>query len=230
MQARVEAAPLPILPCVLEPSEAVWAEPGRAAWLSPTVQLRTTTAGGLWATMRRALGGGSVFLTAYEAVGGPGVVAFTAPLPGDIVEVPLDAPVLVHEHGFVAATPGVQVSVGVQQRLGAGVFGGVGFVLQRLAGPGTAWVALSGAIKTYTLAAGQSLQVHPGHLGMFDATVTCGFTVVRGIRNLLFGDEGVFFAVLTGPGRFWLQSMPAPLLAHALARYGSAAPPPPDVP
>jgi uncharacterized protein (AIM24 family) len=126
---------------------------------------------------------------------------------------------LVHRHGFMCATPGVQFSIGFQQRLGAGVFGGTGFRMQRLQGQGQAWVELNGEVVTYDLQPGNTLRVHPGHVGMYQESVQFNVTTVPGIKNALFGGDGIFLATLTGPGRVWLQSMSMPHLAHAIAEY-----------
>jgi uncharacterized protein (AIM24 family) len=126
---------------------------------------------------------------------------------------------LVHRHGFMCATIGVQFSIGFQQRLGAGVFGGTGFRMQRLQGQGQAWVELHGEVVTYDLQPGNTLRVHPGHVGMFQESVQFTVTTVPGIKNAFFGGDGIFLAALTGPGRVWLQSMTMQHLAHAIQEY-----------
>ncbi len=112
-----------------------------------------------------------------------------------------------------------QLSVGFQQSLGSGIFGGDGFVLQHLAGNCQAWVELDGEVVTYDLQAGDSLRVHPGHVGMFETSVQFGVTRIPGIKNMLFGGDGIFLAELTGPGKIWLQSLPLSNLAHALRPF-----------
>jgi uncharacterized protein (AIM24 family) len=126
---------------------------------------------------------------------------------------------LIHRHGFLCGTDGIELSVGFQRSLGAGVFGGQGFVLQKIGGEGTAWVELDGEVVTYDLSPGETLRVHPGHVGMFEGTVNFDITMLPGIRNMLFGGDGLFLAALTGPGKVWLQSLPLSNLAHALAQY-----------
>jgi uncharacterized protein (AIM24 family) len=152
-------------------------------------------------------------------------VGFSAKVPGSIVEVavPPGQTYMIHRHGFVCATRGVELSTGFQRSLGSGLFGGEGFVLQKLSGACTAWVELGGEIVTYDLQPGESLQVHPGHIGMFDAAVAFDIVLMQGIRNALFGGDGLFIARLTGPGRVWLQSLTVPGLAHALRPYISQA-------
>jgi uncharacterized protein (TIGR00266 family) len=218
--ARIHGSLLPVLELTLEDGETIVAEAGRLSWMTAGMRMRTTLFGhgGLFGALRRAAGGGGWFWTAYT---GPGILAFSSALPGQIVEVPL-APrqsVMVHARGFLAGTAGVRVSVGFQRRLGAGLFGGDGFILQKIEGAGTAWVELTGQVVPYDLDRDQKLWVHPGHVGMFESTVGFSVRLVRGIRNLLFGEEGLFFAELSGPGRVWCQSMPLSQLAAALAPF-----------
>jgi len=125
----------------------------------------------------------------------------------------------VHRHGWLCGTPGIVPSVGLQQSFRGGIWGGEGFVLQKLEGQGTAWIELSGELTTYDLPPMQGLLVHPGHIGMFQGTVQFSVTRMPGIANAVFGEDGFHVVMLTGPGRVWLQSMPLPVLAQALARY-----------
>jgi uncharacterized protein (TIGR00266 family) len=217
---------MPMLELMLQPNESVYAESGELAWISMSVQLQTGTGvggqqGGFMAALGRAMAGATIFMTEYTAVGGVGMAAFCAKLPGEIhtLELRGDRAYSVHRHGFMCATPGVQIGVAFQQRLGAGIFGGTGFRMQRLAGSGMAWVEMHGEVISYDLQPGNSLRVHPGHVAMFEETVSFNVTTMPGIRNALFGGDGLFLAVLTGPGRVWLQSMSLPHLAHAIGSY-----------
>jgi uncharacterized protein (AIM24 family) len=126
---------------------------------------------------------------------------------------------LVHRHGFLCATDGVTIGIGFQQSLGAGVFGGSGFVLQKVAGAGTAWLELSGELIMKNLAPGEVLRVHPGHVGAFQASVGFQITMVPGLKNMIFGGDGIFLAVLQGPGTVWLQTLPISRLAHQIGEY-----------
>jgi uncharacterized protein (AIM24 family) len=179
----------------------------------------------MFGALKRVAGGGTLFMTEFSAQGAPGVVGFATKVPGSILPVTVQPgqEYMIHRHGFLCATPSVDLSVGFQQSLGAGIFGGDGFRLQRLAGPCQAWVELSGEVVTYDLAPGDTLRVHPGHVGMFESRVRFEITRIKGIKNMLFGGDGVFLAALTGPGRVWLQSLPLPNLAHALAPYLGAS-------
>jgi uncharacterized protein (AIM24 family) len=126
---------------------------------------------------------------------------------------------MIHRHGFLCATPQVQLSVGFQQSLGAGIFGGDGFLLQKVNGIGTCWLELSGEVVIRDLAPGETLRVHPGHVGAFTSSVSFQITTIPGIKNMIFGGDGIFMAALTGPGRVWLQTLPISNLAHQLQRY-----------
>ncbi len=126
---------------------------------------------------------------------------------------------LVHRHGWVCGTDGIVPTVGMQQTFRGGIYGGDGFVLQRLEGEGQAWIELSGEIVSYELAAGQTMLAHPGHVGLFEDRVSFTITRVQGIKNMFFGDDGFHLVSLTGPGNIWLQSMPVPVLAQALTPY-----------
>jgi uncharacterized protein (AIM24 family) len=171
--------------------------------------------------LKRVAGGGSLFMTEYRAYGAPGVVSFATKVPGHIVpvEVGPGSEFLVHRHGFLCATPQVSIGVGFQQSLGAGIFGGDGFLLQRVGGQGTAWLELSGELIVKNLAPGEVLRVHPGHVGAFQSSVAFQITTVPGIKNMIFGGDGIFLAELMGPGAVWLQTLPISRLAHQISEY-----------
>jgi uncharacterized protein (TIGR00266 family) len=225
MQAQVKGSTMPVLEMVLDPGEVIVSDHGELSWMTPNMQMTQTAnvgqSTGLLGGLKRALGGASILLTRYQATGGPGMVAFAAKVPGHIfpLEVAPGQGYLVHHHGWVCGTEAVTPSVGFNQGLGGMLFGKEGFVLQRLEGSGTAWVELSGEVTTYDLAAGQSLMVHPGHVGVFHETVSFQMTRVQGIANRYFGADGHWLVALTGPGRVWLQSMPLPVLAASLRPY-----------
>jgi len=203
---------MPVLEFALGPNDAVISEAGELSWMSASVQMTTHT---------QHAGGGSLFMTEYRAVGAPGEVAFATRVPGHIVPVEVGPghEYFVHRHGFLCATPYIELGVGFQQSLGAGIFGGDGFLLQRVTGQGVAWLELSGELVIKDLAAGETLRVHPGHVGAFQSTVAFQIQRVPGIKNLIFGGDGVFLAALTGPGRVWLQTLPISRLAHQIQEY-----------
>ncbi len=224
MQSRITGTTMPVLEFMLDANDAIISEAGELSWMGSTIQLTTHTqfaGGGLFGVLKRVAGGGSIFMTEYRAIGGPGELAFATKLPGHIVPVEVSPghEYMIHRHGFLCATSQIQISVAFQQSLGAGIFGGDGFLLQRLSGQGTAWLELSGELVTRDLLPGETLRVHPGHVGAFQVSVSFQITTVPGIKNMIFGGDGIFLASLTGPGRVWLQTLPISKLAHALAPY-----------
>jgi len=225
MQSRITGTTMPVLELVLESNESIISEAGELSWMSSSIQMTTHTqfagGGGLFGVLRRVAGGGSIFMTEYRAVGAAGELAFATKLPGHIVpvEVTPGRDFMIHRHGFLCATPQIQISVGFQQALGAGIFGGDGFLLQKVTGQGTAWLELSGELVIRDLRPGETLRVHPGHVGAFEDSVSFQITTVPGIRNMIFGGDGIFLAALTGPGRIWLQTLPISKLAHAIDQY-----------
>jgi uncharacterized protein (TIGR00266 family) len=225
VKSKIIGTTLPVLEIGLEPGDKIVAEPGEFSWMTDTVQLNTTamTAGakGLFGALGRAFSGGGLFMTEYTSGTGNGLVAFAAKVPGQIVQVDV-APgsgYMIHRHGFLCATHGVELTMGFQKSLGAGIFGGNGFVLQHLGGTSSAWVELGGEIVTYDLQPGETINVHPGHIGMFQDSVNFDITFMKGVMNAVFGGDGLFIARLTGPGKVWLQTLTLPNLAHALAPY-----------
>jgi uncharacterized protein (AIM24 family) len=225
MQANVNGTTMPVLEMLLDPGEALISTHGDLSWMTANMQLtqkvNTGGSGGLMAGLKRAVGGGGIFLTRYEAVGGQGMITFASKLPGRIlpVEIAQGQGYLVHRHGWMCGTPGITPTIGLQQTFKGGLWGGDGFILQRLEGEGQAWVELSGEIVTYELVAGQTLLVHPGHVGMFQDSVSFQVIRLQGIANRYMGADGHHLVSLTGPGNIWLQSMPLPVLAQALSEY-----------
>ena len=225
MQTRIQGTTMPVLDVQLDPNESVFSESGELSWMTASIQMTTHTqmggGGGIFGVLKRVAGGGSLFMTEYRAVQYPGEVSFATKVPGHIVPVQV-APgqeLMVHRHGFLCATTQVTISVGFQQSLGAGIFGGDGFMLQKVGGAGTAWLELSGELIMKNLAPGEMLRVHPGHVGAFQASVGFQITTVPGLKNAIFGGDGIFLAVLTGPGTVWLQTLPISRLAHQISEY-----------
>ncbi len=225
MQHTIVGTTMPVLEFTLDPNESIISEAGELSWMSSAIQLTTHTqfggGGGLFGVLKRVAGGGTLFMTEYRAMGGQGQIAFATKVPGHIlpVEVGPGHEFMIHRHGFLCATPQVQMGVGFQQSLGAGVFGGDGFLLQKVSGQGTAWLELSGEVIMKDLRPGENLRVHPGHVGAFESSVSFQITTVPGIKNMIFGGDGLFLASLNGPGKVWLQTLPISKLAHQLMEY-----------
>ena len=224
MRSRIHGSILPVLEIALEPGERIISETGELSWKTPSIGMKTGAGvggGGFFGAVGRAVSGGSLLMTEYSAHQGPGLVAFAAKIPGTLtqMEVPAGRSYLIHKHGFLCGTAGIQLSVGLQQRIGSGILGGTGFILQKVSGAGQFWVELGGEVVHKMLAPGEVIQVHPGHVGMFEDSVAFDMTTVPGIRNMFFGGDGIFLAELRGPGNVWLQTLTLPNLAHALAPY-----------
>jgi len=200
--------------------ETLYSQTNCMAWMSDNIQMNTHTGGGLFAGIKRSLSGGSLFITDFTAMG-PGHIAFAPRFPGTIVARKLapNESLICRKETFLCAEKSVALEIAWQQRIGAGFFGGEGFILQRVTGPGVVWLDLSGELVERDLAAGERLLVHAGHVGIQEPTVQFSIQMVRGFRNVLFGGEGLFLATLTGPGHIWLQSMPIMNLAEEIGRY-----------
>ena len=204
----------------LAPGEVVYSQTASMAWMTDGVRMSTNTGGGLFAGLKRSLTGGSFFVTEFAADRG-GHVAFAPRFPGSILARNL-APgesVICRKETFLCAERTVSLELAWQQRIGAGFFGGAGFILQKVIGPGMVFLDLSGEVVTKRLGYGERLLVHAGHVGVHEPSVSFDIQMVPGFRNILFGGEGLFLAVLTGPGEVCLQSMPIINLAEEIARY-----------
>lgn len=225
MQSRIVGTTMPVLEVLLQPGEQLISEAGELSWMTQSIAMTTHTqmggGGGFFGAIKRVAGGGTLFMTEYTAQGAPGEVAFATKVPGHIlpVEIGPGHEYMIHRHGFLCATPQVNLGVGFQQSLGAGIFGGDGFLLQKVNGYGTCWLELSGEVVIRDLQPGETLRVHPGHVGAFSGNISFQITTIPGIKNMLFGGDGIFLAALTGPGRVWLQTLPLSNLAHQLQRY-----------
>lgn len=212
----------------LEPGQTIFSETGGMAWMSGNVNMNTNTGGGggglggmLGGMVKRAISGESLFIVDYTVQGGRGLVAFASEFPGKIIPLHLAAgqSMIMQRDAFMCAEKTVTLDIHFRRNLGSGFFGGEGFVMQRATGPGVAFAELDGEIVEYTLEPGQVLKVDTGHVAMFEPTVQFDVEMVRGFRNILFGGEGLFLATLRGPGRIWLQTMPAMNLAKKIANY-----------
>ena len=204
----------------LSPGEQLFSQTASMAWMTDNIRMDTNTGGGLFAGLKRAMAGGGLFVTEFTA-DGAGHIAFAPRFPGQIVveELRADQVLVCRKETFLCAQKSVTLDIAFQQRFGAGLLGGDGFILQHVKGPGTAFLDLSGEVIVKELRPGERLIVHAGHVGMFEPSVQFDVRMMRGFRNALFGGEGLFLATLTGPGRVWLQSMPIMNLAEEIARH-----------
>lgn len=221
MRYQIEGTVLQSLDIQLSPGEAIFTEAGGMAWYKGAINMETDTRGGLMAGLGRALAGESLFMTTYTCTSGEGHITFTPEAPGKVVPLDLgDGQVVICQRdAFMCAQNSVKLEMHFRKRLGAGLFGGEGFILQKVTGPGTVFFEVPGEVREYTLGAGEVMRVDPGHLAIFDPSVDYDIARVKGVKNILFGGEGLFLATLTGPGRVWLQTMPISNLAAKLMPY-----------
>jgi uncharacterized protein (TIGR00266 family) len=221
MRYEITGTVLPSVDVYLEAGESVYTESGGMAWMTGQIEMDTNTRGGLLKGLGRKLSGESLFMTSYKAQGGAGVVTFTPEAPGRILVFELEAgqSLICQRDAFMTAEESVDMEMHFRRRLGAGFFGGEGFILQKLTGPGTVFLEIAGDVRDYTLEAGQRMDVDPGHIACYEPTVDYDIRSVKGITNALFAGEGLFLATLQGPGKVWLQSMPIPNLARKIRKY-----------
>ncbi|MBR2991022.1 MAG: TIGR00266 family protein, partial [Solobacterium sp.] len=197
-------------------NESMITEGGSMVWMSPNMQMETTGSGGLG----RLFAGEKIFQNIYTARGGRGLIAFGSSFPGRIAEVDLsEKDWIFQKSAFLAAEPSVELSIEFRKKMGTGFFGGEGFIMQRLSGKGIAFVEIDGDLKEIELERGEQLVVDTGYVAGYEATVRMEIMQVKGVKNVLFGGEGLFNTVLTGPGTVWLQTMPVSSVAGAILPY-----------
>ena len=220
MKYEIKGTPLPVAICYLEPGEKMITERGSMSWMSPNMEMETN-AGGFGKALGRMFSGESLFRNTYTAKDGQGTIAFASSFPGSIVpfEITPGRELIVQKSGFLASESTVELSVHIQKKLGAGFFGGEGFIMQKLSGNGTVFVEFDGAVMEYDLAAGQSIVLDTGYLAAMDATCNLEIRQVPGLKNKLLGGEGFFNTVVSGPGKVYIQTMPINKVAGALIPY-----------
>lgn len=220
MRYNITGDPMPVVICHLDRDESMITESGAMVWMSPNMEM-DTVGGGIGKVFGRMFSGERLFQNIYTARGGEGLIAFASSFPGSIkpVEITPDKPVIAQKSAFLASTSGVDLSVHFQKRFGTGLFGGEGFIMQKISGNGIAFLEFDGSIVEYELEAGQQIVVDTGNLAMMDPTCSMEIQSVRGVKNVLFGGEGLFNTVVTGPGKVTLQTMPLSTFANTLRPY-----------
>jgi uncharacterized protein (TIGR00266 family) len=206
----------------IQPNQTIFSDAGAMSWMTTTVNMNTTMGGGgLGGMLKRAVSGASAFIIDFTATGAPGQAAFSTDFPGKILPIELDAgqSVILHKHAFLCAEKSATLDVFFTRKLGAGMFGGEGFILQKLTGPGVIFAELDGDAIEYNLKPGEVMKVEPGHVAMFEGSVTFDIQMIKGMTNILLGGEGLFLATLKGPGRIWMHSMTVSKMAHRLVEY-----------
>ncbi|MFZ4815832.1 MAG: TIGR00266 family protein [Phototrophicaceae bacterium] len=221
MKHRITGNVMQVVEILMTQGESVFTERGGMAWMDNGFEMTTNARGGIGAALGRALAGESLFLTTYVCRTDKAVITFASEFPGSIMAVPLaeGQSIIAQRDAFMVAESAMKLSVHFRRRLGAGLFGGEGFIMQKVEGPGTAFFEIGGEVIERELKPGQILKVDPGYVAMHDPSVDYDIEMVKGLGNLVFGGEGLFLAKLTGPGRVWLQTMPLVTLAAAVGRY-----------
>jgi len=221
MQYKISGKLMESVDIQLKAGESIFSESGGMAWMRGAFEMDTSTRGGLGAGLGRMLAGESLFLTTYTCKSPDGLITFTPEAPGKVLALPLEAgqSLICQKDAFMCAETSLKMEMHFRKKLGAGLFGGEGFILQKITGPGTAFLEIPGEVRKIELAAGERIQVDPGHIALFEPSVEYDISVVKGLKNVLFSGEGLFLATLTGPGTIWLQSLPLSNLAMKLARY-----------
>ncbi len=221
MRYSIEGEPFPIVICDLEEGESMMCESGAMAWMSPNMKMETTSNGGVGKMIGRAFSHGHLFMNRYTAQRGRGQIAFTASFTGSIrkLDITPEQDFVVQKAAYLASTEDVELSVFFQKKAGAGFFSGEGFIMQKLSGSGIAFVELDGYVKEYHLERGQEMIVDSGYLAAMSSTCSLDIKSVPGVKDALFGGEGIWNTLVKGPGDVWIQSMPVYQLARSLRPY-----------
>lgn len=220
MEYKIVGEPLPAVICRVGAGETLITERGAMCWMSPNMKM-STNAGGFGKALGRMFSGDTIFQNQYTPQGGPGEIAFASSFPGQIraFEIAPGKDMICQKSAFLASESGVELSIFFRKKLGAGLFGGEGFIMQRLSGQGTAFVEFDGFVCEYELGAGQSIIVDTGYVAAMDSTCSMDIQTVPGMKNIVFGGEGIFNTVISGPGKVYLQTMPVNQVADAIRPF-----------
>ena len=221
---EIEGGHLPVVICYPEPGQTLCTQRGAMSWMSPNMDMATNTGGGLKKALGRMISGDSIFLNEYSSRGGAGMIAFASSFPGSIIpfQITPGNGIIVQKSGFLAMEKGLNLSVYLQKKAGAGFFGGEGFIMQKISGEGTAFIEIDGHCKEYDLGPGESIIVDTGYVAAMSESCDMDIQSVKGIKNVMFGGEGLFHTRITGPGKVYIQSMPVINTAARLAPFLSS--------
>lgn len=221
MRYQIVGETLPVVICELEGGEKMINEGGSMSWMSPNMLMETTTNGGIGKAFGRMFAGEKMFQNVYTAQGGNGLIAFASSFPGSVkaFQIVPGQEMVFQKSAFLAGEASVNLSVFFNKKFGAGLFGGEGFIMQRVSGQGIVFAEFDGHVVEYDLQPGQQIVVDTGHLAAMTPSCNMEIRSVPGVKNMLFGGEGVFNTVITGPGRVWLQTMPISNVAGVLRPY-----------
>lgn len=221
MEYKIHGTVMQALEITLARGETIYTESGGMAWMTDGIDMKTSGRGGLGSMIGRKLAGESLFMTSYTCQAEQAMITFTPESPGKVIPLALKPgySMICQKDAFMCAEEAVKLEMHFRRKLGSGLFGGEGFILQKLTGPGTAFVEIAGEVQMVELQAGERLKIDPGHIAMYEPTCSYDVEMVKGVMNMFMGGEGLFLATVTGPGRIWLQTMPLSNLAGALKQY-----------
>lgn len=217
---KVFGANLPAISIYLDAGQSIYTQSGGMAWMASGITMQTNMKGGLMKGLGRMLSGDSLFIATYTSNAPKQEIAIASSFPGSIADVTLNGnSVIAQKNAFLCAQPSVTLSAYVTKSIGAGLFGGEGFILQRLSGFGKVFFEIDGSLVERVLAPGEKLKVDTGNVAAFEESVTYKAEMVKGFKNILFGGEGLFLSTLTGPGKVWLQTMTLPSFAKRIIPF-----------
>ena len=221
MRYEIKGETLPVVVCYLESGERMITERGSMSWMSPNMEMQTTSNGGIGKMFGRAFSGEALFQNTYTAKGGDGMIAFASSFPGSIkaFQISPGNEMIFQKSAFLAGESGVDLSIHFHKKVASGLFGGEGFILQRVSGMGIVFAEFDGHVVEYELQPGQKIVIDSGHLAAMTPSCQMDIQTIRGLKNVVFGGEGLFNTVITGPGRVWLQTMPISNVAGALIPF-----------
>lgn len=221
MKYEIKGGNLPVVVTHLESGEAMFTESGGMSWMSSNIQMSTNMEGGLFGGFARAFSGESFFMATYTSSGSDGMIAFASSFPGTIMPVEFDGSktLICQKDAFLAAERNIKLEVFFRKKLGAGLFGGEGFIMQKISGTGIAFLELDGDVVEYHLKPGEVIKVDTGHVAAFESSVAFDVETVKGFKNIIFGGEGLFLTTLKGPGKVWLQTMPIQNVAKRIIPF-----------
>lgn len=221
MRYEIVGEPLPVVTCYVSAGETLITERGSMSWMTPNMKMETSTNGGIGKALGRMFSGDSMFQNRYTAMGGEGLIAFASSFPGSIraLQISPGNNMIVQKSAFLASEAGVELSVHFQKKFGAGLFGGEGFIMQKLSGQGVAFIEIDGFAVEYVLQPGQQMVVDTGYLAAMTESCRMEIQTVPGVKNMLLGGEGIFNTVVTGPGKIILQTMPVSNVAATIRPF-----------
>ena len=221
MDFEIQGGNMPVVICKLQPGESMFTESGGMSWMSGNMEMSTNMEGGLFGGLARKFAGESLFMTTYTCSNGYGTIAFASSFPGEILAFELQPgqTLICQKKAFLAAERSIQLEAYFKKNIGIGFFGGEGFIMQKVTGPGKVFLEIDGSVINQTLQPGELMKIDPGHVAVMTPDISINITMVKGFKNVIFGGEGLFLSEVRGPGTIWLQTIPTQNLAKSLIPF-----------